>query len=135
MPSDSASFPAPKRRRNERLSALRKRVLSEWRGFDEYKNLDSRVHPASRFVESILKQSGLQTGIHEQELKAAWREIAGDFVARHTEPRSIKNDILTLRVTQPAMRFELEQIKPILLAQIRKNPSTGTIRSIQFTLG
>jgi hypothetical protein len=40
-----------------------------------------------------------------------------------------------LRVTQPAMRFHLEQMKPMLLERIRQQLGTERIRSVSFTLG
>ena len=79
--------------------------------------------------------ASLAEGIQEQELKTAWREIAGEFIARNTEPASVKNGLLVLRVTQPAMRFQLEQMKPMLLNRIRDNQATARIKSIKFTIG
>ena len=68
-------------------------------------------------------------------MRAAWKELAGDFIARHTEPVSVKNGHLVLRVTQPAMRFHLEQMKPMLLARIREQLGENRIQSVKFTLG
>ena len=62
-------------------------------------------------------------------------KLAGDFIARHTEPVSVKNGHLVLRVTQPAMRFHLEQIKPMLLTRIRSQLGQDRIMSVKFTLG
>jgi hypothetical protein len=40
-----------------------------------------------------------------------------------------------LRVTQPAMRFHLEQMKPMLLTRIREQLGEQRIKSVKFTLG
>ena len=68
-------------------------------------------------------------------MRAAWKELAGEFIARNSEPASVKGGHLVLRVTQPAMRFQLEQIKPMLLARIRERFGADRIRSVKFTLG
>jgi predicted nucleic acid-binding Zn ribbon protein len=127
--------PGAPRRKPARAARIRSRILSEWRGADEALDLQSRVHRAGTFVDAILKSAGLAEGIQEQELKTAWREIAGEFIARNTEPASVKNGALVLRVTQPAMRFQLEQMKPMLLGRIREHQGTARIQSIKFTIG
>jgi hypothetical protein len=40
-----------------------------------------------------------------------------------------------LRVTQPALRFQLEQMKPMLFTRIRQQLGEGKIKSIKFQLG
>jgi predicted nucleic acid-binding Zn ribbon protein len=114
---------------------MRSKLLAEWRGFDEVADTNSRVHHASSFIDAILKSAGLTDGIHEHELQAAWREIAGDFIAGHTHPSSVKGGTLVLRVTQPSMRFQLEQMKPALLKRIQECQGTSRIRAIRFAIG
>jgi len=129
--------PAPDmvRRRPKRAETIRAAVLREWRGGDEALDLNSRVNRAADFMDAVLKSAGLAEGIHEDELRKAWKEIAGDFIAAHTEPSSVKGGTLVLRVTQPSMRFELEQMKPMLLKRIQESRSGSRIRSIRFTIG
>jgi predicted nucleic acid-binding Zn ribbon protein len=116
-------------------AAIREEILREWRGASEADDLNAGVHRADQFIAAILRSAGLQDGIHEDELRAAWKELAGDFIARHTEPASVKGGHLVLRVTQPAMRFHLEQMKPMLLARIRGQLGENRILSVRFTLG
>ena len=40
-----------------------------------------------------------------------------------------------LRVTQPALRFQLEQMKPMLLTRIRQQLGEGRVKTIKFQLG
>jgi hypothetical protein len=124
-----------RRRKPGRADLMRMDILREWRGADEALDLNSGVHSAGRFIHAILRDAGLEDGINEDELRAAWKELAGDFIARHTEPLSIKGGQLVLRVTQPAMRFHLEQMKPMLLTRIRGQLGEDRIRSVKFTLG
>lgn len=116
-------------------AAIREEILREWRGAAEAVDLNAGIHRAGHFVSAILRAAGLQDGIQEDELRAAWKELAGDFIARHTEPASVKGGHLVLLVTQPAMRFHLEQMKPMLLARIRQQLGENRIQSVKFTLG
>ena len=121
--------------RSSRTSGIREEILREWRGCDEATDLNAGIHPASAFVAAILRAAGAEDGLHEDQVRAAWKDLAGDFIARHTEPVSVKNGHLVLRVTQPTMRFHLEQMKPMLLARIRQQLGANRIHSVKFTLG
>ncbi len=131
-PSPAAS---DRRRKPGRADLIRREILREWRGADEAADPNAGIHTAGQFVHSILRAAGLEDGINEDELRAAWKELAGDFIARHTEPLSVKGGHLVLRVTQPAMRFHLEQMKPMLLTRIRGQLGEDRIKSVKFTLG
>jgi predicted nucleic acid-binding Zn ribbon protein len=127
---------APGRRRKPgRADLMREEILREWRGADEAADLNAGIHAAGKFVHAILRAAGLEDGINEDELRAAWKDLAGEFIARHSEPLSVKGGHLVLRVTQPAMRFHLEQMKPMLLTRIRSQLGEDRIKSVKFTLG
>jgi len=121
--------------RKPRPSGIREEILREWRGCDEVKNLNEGIHSADSFISAILRSAGLEDGLNEDQVRSAWKELAGDFISRHTEPVSVKNGNLVLRVTQPAMRFHLEQMKSMLLTRIRAQLGEQRIKSVKFTLG
>ena len=125
----------PAGRRATRPNPIHQQILREWRGADEPADLKAGVHAAAEFVQAVLRGAGVEDSLHEEEVRAAWRELAGDFIARHSQPQSVKGGRLVLRVTQPAMRFHLEQMKPMLLARIRSKLGENHITSVQFTLG
>ena len=117
------------------VSRIRDEILREWRGSDEVDDLRANVHKAEEFVTAILRAAGAEDGLHEDQVRGAWKELAGDFIARHAEPVSVKDGHLVLRVTQPTMRFHLEQMKPMLLTRIRAQLGENRVKSVKFTLG
>jgi len=120
------------------LRRFREDILSEWRGGDEPEDLNAGVHRAQEFVAAILRglrANGAADGLDELEVRSAWKELAGDFISRHAEPVSVKGGHLVLRVTQPAMRFHLDQMKPLLLARIQQQLGADRIRSVKFAFG
>ena len=121
--------------RKPRDGGIREEILREWRGCDEAPDLNEGIHLAEKFITAILRSAGAEDGLHEDQVRAAWKELAGDFIAAHTEPVSVKNGHLVLRVTQPAMRFHLEQMKPMLLTRIRAHLGEDRIQSVKFALG
>jgi len=120
------------------LRRIREEILGEWRGCDEAGDLNAGVHLANEFVAAILRgmrANGAADGLDEVEVRSVWKELAGEFIARHAEPASVKGGQLVLRVTQPAMRFHLEQMKPLLLERIQRQLGAERIRSVKFSLG
>ena len=95
-------------KRKPRSGDIREQILKEWRGCDEVKDPNAGIHKPDEFLASILRQAGMSDGLNEDEVRDGWKELAGDFIAEHTDPVSVANGRLTLRVTQPAMRFHLE---------------------------
>jgi predicted nucleic acid-binding Zn ribbon protein len=114
---------------------IRKEILREWRGCDEVTDLNAGVSAAEKWIRNVLKSIGAGDGLDEELVRSTWKELAGDFIASHTEPVSVRNGHLVLRVTQPAMRFHLEQMKPMLLTRIREQLGEKRIKSVKFTLG
>ena len=122
-------------KRKPRSGGIREQILREWRGCDEVKDPNLGIHKPEEFLSSILKSAGMADGLQEDEVREIWRELAGDFVAQHAEPSSVNNGRLTLKVTQSAMRFHLEQMKPMLLKRVQDKLGRDNITSIHFTLG
>jgi predicted nucleic acid-binding Zn ribbon protein len=114
---------------------IRSRVLREWRGMDEPLNLNANVHRAGDVIGEIMRVAGLTEGMEEGRLREIWSSVMGDFVAKCSEPVSLKRGCLTIRVTQPAMRFHLEQMRGSLLDQIQKAAANNKIQSLRFAVG
>ncbi len=123
------------KRKPPRPGRIREEILQEWRGAEEPADLNAGIHLAEKFITAILRAAGAEDGLHEDQVRATWKELAGDFIASHTEPVSVKSGNLVLRVTQPALRFQLEQMKPMLLKRIRTQLGEDKVKSIKFTLG
>ncbi|MCW1884971.1 DUF721 domain-containing protein [Luteolibacter flavescens] len=121
--------------KESRLEAIRRAVLRDWRGGEDPEHLDKRLHLPKEFLASILKQAGATEGIDEERLREMWKEVAGDFVARHATPVSLKAGCLTLHVLQPAMRFHLEQTRGVLLKKVQEAIGANLVKIIRFQVG
>lgn len=128
--------PSGRRRRTRKpLSPASARILREWRGCDEPIDYREGLHQPSDFLHEILESAGAIEGLHEDKVREVWKDLAGDFIASHTEPVSVRNGELLLRVSQPTLRFQLDRMKPQLLSRIQSSLGNDTIRSIRFTHG
>jgi predicted nucleic acid-binding Zn ribbon protein len=122
-------------RKLTRQEILRREVRREWWGVDAPLDLNENVRMAGDCVAEILRRVGLTEGMEEGHLRAIWKDVVGEFVAKCSEPVSLKRGCLTIRVTQPAMRFHLEQMRGSLLHQIKKSAANEKIQSLRFAVG
>ncbi len=118
-----------------RRQAIHEELTSEWLGCEKPLNIKSNVSTAGDWVDEILRKQFFAESLDEEEIKQAWKEIAGDFIGASTVPVSVKDGHLVLRVTQPAMRFHLDQLKPELLKSIQARFGKEKVKSIRFNIG
>ena len=117
-------------------SSLRERVLAEWRGLPERKQRPDRWRAAADLLPALMQKLGLRERLHEKDMMAAWAGIVGDFIAAHSAPVSLREGILYIRVLQPALHYELEQIsKAEILRKLKRRFGSKTIRDLRFRVG
>ena len=126
---------APRKKKPTRREGIHDQLMREWLGCEKPDDLSANITRAGAWVDDILRKQFFAESLDEDEVKAVWKELAGEFIGAHTEPVSVKEGNLVLRVTQPAMRFHLEQMKPELLRKIRERFGAEKIKSVRFTLG
>jgi hypothetical protein len=60
----------------------------------------------------------------------------GDFIATHSTPVALREGILYVRVLQPALHYELEQVSKIdILRKLKRRFGPKTIRDVRFRVG
>ena len=111
-----------------------RRLLQEWRGFDNDERPD-RSASVSYLLGKLLPQLGLDTRIKEADITAAWKGIVGEFIAQHSQPDRLVAGTLHIRVIQPSVRYELDRTwKPEILRKLREQFGEKVIRDIKFVL-
>jgi predicted nucleic acid-binding Zn ribbon protein len=117
-------------------SSLRSAVITEWRGLPERKPLKDRWQNTGDLLPSLMKRLGLCERLHETEVIEAWSKIVGDFIASHSAPMALREGILYVRVLQPALHYELEQVSKIdILRKLKQRFGARIIRDVRFRIG
>ncbi|MEO1856602.1 MAG: DUF721 domain-containing protein [Rubritalea sp.] len=129
-PSDSKKKALP-----HTMKWMRELTLRQWRHGDPVTDLNRNIHQASEHLDKLLSKMGVSGGMDEQKLRSAWVKVAGDFVAKHAEPKSLNKGVLVLTVIQPSMRFHLEQMKGKLLKNFSDELGEGIVRQVHFIVG
>ena len=116
--------------------SLRAAVIAEWRGLPEKKMRSDRWQAPADLLPKLMQRLGLRERLHETEVIDAWSKIVGEFIAAHSAPFALREGVLYVRVLQPALHYELEQIsKTEILRKLKQRFGGKTIRDIGFRVG
>jgi predicted nucleic acid-binding Zn ribbon protein len=111
-------------------------VIAEWRGLPDKKTRTDRWQSPAELVPKLMQRLGLRERLHETEVIDAWSKIVGEFIAAHSAPVALREGVLYVRVLQPALHYELEQIsKPEILRKLKQRFGGKTIRDVRFRVG
>jgi predicted nucleic acid-binding Zn ribbon protein len=117
-------------------SSLRASVIAEWRGLPEPKQRPDHFLPTGELLPKIMQRLGLKERLQESEVMEAWSKIVGDFIAAHSAPVALRDNILYVRVLQPALHYQFEQIsKADILRKLKRRFGAKTIRDVRFRVG
>jgi predicted nucleic acid-binding Zn ribbon protein len=116
--------------------SLRAAVIAEWRGLPARKTQTDRWKSPAELVPKLMQRLGLRERLHETEVIDAWSKIVGDFIAAHSAPVALREGVLYVRVLQPALHYELEQVsKSEILRKLKQRFGGKTIRDVRFRVG
>jgi predicted nucleic acid-binding Zn ribbon protein len=116
--------------------SFRAKVLAEWRGLPEKRILQNRWAEPADVLPKLMQRLGLKERLHETEVLEAWSKIVGDFISAHSSPVALREGILYVRVLQPALHYELEQVSKIeILRKLKQRFGGKVIRDVRFRVG
>jgi len=116
--------------------SVRANVIAEWRGLPEKRILQNRWAEPADVLPKLMQRLGLKERLHETEVLEAWSKIVGDFIAAHSAPVALREGVLYVRVLQPALHYELEQVSKIdILRKLKQRFGGRVIRDVRFRVG
>lgn len=112
---------------------LRASLLAEWRGLPEPPPQPDKLTEVSAVLRKVLDGLGLGERLEESQIQAAWQELVGEFIASHAAPVGLQDGCLTIRVSHPIVRYELETAwKKKILSHLRKAFPQARITKLRF---
>lgn len=79
-----------------------------------------------------LRQEGLETPLLQRRLIGAWPTVAGYLVARYTGELFIRNQVLFIKVPNPALRADLSMRRSEYVAKLNAAVGSMIITDIRF---
>ena len=113
----------------------RHRLLAQWRGVPAGPLIDYPAKKLGSVLEKVVKQLGLTGRIRLEEVQAVWKEAAGAFIAKQTQPDGWLRGVLTVRVTNSSAMHAVHAIKAELLAKVQARLGADKIKDIKFRHG
>jgi predicted nucleic acid-binding Zn ribbon protein len=116
--------------------SLRATVVAEWRGLREKIPVPDGWQAPAELLPKLMARLGLKERLHETEVIEAWSNIVGDFIAAHSMPVALREGILYVRVLQPVLHYELEQVSKLnILRKLKQRFGAKIIRDLRFRVG
>ena len=119
-----------------RADRLRAIALTEWRGLPEIPFPKDTSKPIDKILGKVLADLGIKSQIKQEEALQAWAELVGPFFAANASPQSLHHGVLSVRVLQSTIHYELDRVwKPQILKRFQERFGPRTVREIRFRLG
>jgi predicted nucleic acid-binding Zn ribbon protein len=115
---------------------LRARVIAEWRGLPEPVARPNQSRTTAELIPQLMQRLGLKERLNEAEVTRAWSSIVGDFIAAHSAPTALRDGVLYVRVLQPALHYELEQVSRMdIVRKLKQRFGGKVVRDVRFRVG
>lgn len=88
--------------------------------------------PLGAAIDQLTSQLGWTGPLSQHELLATWPEIAGDEIARHSDPIAIEGGVLQVRCESTAWATQLRMMRGELLAAILDRYPGAGVETIRF---
>jgi predicted nucleic acid-binding Zn ribbon protein len=115
--------------------ALRQQVLKEWQPWAASPAGGPAAPALRELVPGVMKSLGLEQRLHQSQVCHQWASLVGPDIARHAQPVSLRNKILTISVDHPTWHHALRPMKAEFLAKISQRVGTAAVRDIVFRIG
>ena len=90
----------------------------------------NRPKDISVLLQQFLRDNCLETPMLQQRLLNVWEEVAGDTVAKYTEEKTIKNQKLIVKISNSALRADLQMKRTALKDALNKRVGAFIISDI-----
>lgn len=91
-----------------------------------------QVKSIDELLNRTLRQEGLETPLLQKRIVDAWPKVAGDLIARYTGDRFIRNQVLFIKVLNPALRADLAMQRSKYVSALNAAVGSMVITDIRF---
>jgi len=90
------------------------------------------VKPLGNVLMQFLRTQGLETPLLQRRLINAWEKVAGTMVANYTTEKYIKNQTLVVKISNPALRQDLDMMRQQLVKRLNEEVGAMIINDIRI---
>jgi predicted nucleic acid-binding Zn ribbon protein len=89
--------------------------------------------PVGDALRAVRRELGTPAPSVFERVRAAWPEVAGEALARHSEPIHLRAGVLRVRVDDPAWGGQFRYLDDTLVAALAERVPDAAIREISVT--
>lgn len=89
------------------------------------------VQPLGEILQQFLRQEGLETPLLQRRVVDAWEQIVGPVAARYTREKFIKNQVLFVKISSPALRQNLSMMRTQLARRLNEAVGSSVISDVR----
>lgn len=91
----------------------------------------NQVTPLDELLRKFIRDEGLETPLLQQRAIDAWNTVTGAAVQRYTGEKFIRNQILFIKITSPALRQDLSMMHTQLTRRINEAVGSSIISDVR----
>ena len=91
-----------------------------------------QVKSLNEILQKLLRDEGFETPLKERRLIDSWDSVVGSVVARYTGDKFIRNQILYVKITNPALKADLSMMRSQIIKKLNEKAGSVVISDIKF---
>ncbi|NQT35583.1 DUF721 domain-containing protein [bacterium] len=111
----------------------KRKRLSGYRKWEVETPRRSGIAPLGKVLTDLVDLLGFEAKLSEQRALSQWTETVGEKIAKETNPISMLNGILKVKVSTPAWRQELIFLKDDIRRKLNKELGKKVVSDIKFS--
>lgn len=89
------------------------------------------VKSVADVLQQLLREEGLETPLQQKRLIDSWETVTGRIVARYTTEKFIQNQMLYVKIVNPALRQDLAMMRQQLVKRLNEQVGSFIISDIK----
>lgn len=90
------------------------------------------VKPLGDLLRQFIRNEGLETPLLQKRVVDAWDAVTGRTVAQYTAEKFIKNQVLFVEITNPALRQDLSMMRSQLTRRLNESAGATVISDVRI---
>lgn len=90
------------------------------------------VKSLSDVLQQYLRDGGLETPLLHKRVVDAWDEVVGGTVSRYTSEKFIRNQVLFVKIINPALRQDLSMMRSQLIKRLNDSVGSSVISDVRI---
>jgi len=92
-------------------------------------------HSLGEVLGDFLGRSGLNPRIQEQKILYSWDKAVGNAIAERTQPVSVRNRVLQVKVSNSVWMQELQFMKNLIIQRLQERTGEDLLKDLRFFIG